>query len=101
MPFGDGTGPLGQGPMTGRGLGYCSGYSRPNYAQSGWGRGWFGRGRGRGLRRWWAFQPPVPYQPSNTKEEMEMLKEEAEILRKELIDIEATIQDLKTPKKKS
>jgi hypothetical protein len=23
MPRGDGTGPLGQGPMTGRGMGYC------------------------------------------------------------------------------
>ena len=27
MPFGDGTGPLGLGPMTGRGAGYCAGYN--------------------------------------------------------------------------
>jgi len=98
MPFGDGTGPLGRGPMTGRGLGYCAGYNRPGYGYSGWGRSWFGRGRG--LRRWWAFQPPVPYQPSSTKEEMEMLREEADALRVELKDIESAIQDLKTKNKK-
>jgi len=52
MPGGDGTGPLGQGPMTGRGLGYCVGYAAPGFT---WGRG-YGRGqgfgRGFGLRRW-------------------------------------------------
>lgn len=111
MPFGDRTGPLGQGPMTGRGLGYCSGYNQPGYGYPGWGRGWFGRGRGwsgrgRGWGRvdygypaWgdWGYYPPA--QPT-AKEEMQMLREEAEILRKELADIESTIQDLKTRKKK-
>ena len=43
MPFQDGTGPQGQGPRTGRGMGNCSG-------QGGTGRG-FGRGRGRGAGR--------------------------------------------------
>ncbi|AWB10954.1 hypothetical protein TDSAC_1618 [Thermodesulfobium acidiphilum] len=47
MPRGDGTGPLGQGPMTGRGLGYCSGNTLPGFAAAGYriGRGFFGRGR--------------------------------------------------------
>jgi len=31
MPFGDGTGPMGLGPMTGRAAGYCAGYSVPGY----------------------------------------------------------------------
>ena len=31
MPRGDGTGPGGMGPMTGRGAGYCAGYSVPGY----------------------------------------------------------------------
>jgi hypothetical protein len=66
MPGGDRTGPLGQGPMTGRGAGYCAGYSMPGYANPfvgrgwfGWGRGfgrgrgWFGRGGGRGWRHWY------------------------------------------------
>jgi hypothetical protein len=61
MPAGDGTGPLGMGPMTGRGMGYCAGYPTPGFANT-WparfGRGFFGRGfgagfgRGRGNRFW-------------------------------------------------
>jgi len=31
MPHGDRTGPLGQGPRTGRGAGYCSGNTKPGY----------------------------------------------------------------------
>jgi len=29
MPGGDGTGPMGRGPMSGRGLGYCAGFRMP------------------------------------------------------------------------
>ena len=29
MPGGDGTGPMGMGPMTGRGAGYCAGFAAP------------------------------------------------------------------------
>ena len=47
MPAGDGTGPRGMGPMTGRGAGYCGGYDAPGYANPIPGRG-FGMGRGRG-----------------------------------------------------
>ena len=43
MPFGDRTGPSGQGAMTGWGRGYCSGQN----PQAGIGQG-FGRGGGRG-----------------------------------------------------
>jgi len=64
MPFGDGTGPMGLGPMTGRAAGYCAGYGMPGYANPipgrgfwGWGRGrgfWgWGRGGGRGWRHWY------------------------------------------------
>jgi hypothetical protein len=75
MPFGDGTGPLGLGPLTGRAAGYCTGSGRPGFANPApgyrrpygyaysrpvwpsWGyrvgRG-FGRGLGRGSGRgWW------------------------------------------------
>ena len=54
MPFGDGTGPRGMGPMTGRRAGYCAGSGRPGFANPVPGRGWFGvgwAGRGRGLGR--------------------------------------------------
>ncbi len=39
MPRGDGTGPAGLGPMTGRAAGYCAGYSGPGYANPLLGRG--------------------------------------------------------------
>jgi len=70
MPFGDGTGPLGLGPKTGRAAGFCAGFGRPGFANPmpgypyshgyaglapvrlRWGRG-FGRGLGRGLGRSW------------------------------------------------
>ena len=58
MPRGDRTGPLGQGPMTGRAAGFCSGQTVAGFqnpAGGGWGmwgwaggRGGGGRGRGGG-----------------------------------------------------
>ena len=78
MPFGDGTGPQGFGPMTGRAAGYCAGYGIPGYMNPAPGRGWgaygwggrgrgrgWGRGRGRGFGRgWrWAHVAPAPYAP--------------------------------------
>lgn len=67
MPGGDGTGPIGMGPMTGRAAGYCAGYPAPGYMNSvpgafgygfgrgGWGRGrgGFARGAGRGRKNWY------------------------------------------------
>lgn len=50
MPRGDGTGPMGMGPMTGRGAGYCAGFAAPGYMNSTSGYG-VGFGRGRGFRR--------------------------------------------------
>ena len=53
MPRGDRTGPRGFGPMTGRGAGFCAGYTMPGYMNPvpGWGFGGRGSGgRGRGWR---------------------------------------------------
>ncbi len=47
MPRGNRTGPRGDGPMSGRGAGYCAGNDRPGFASSEFGRG-FGRGMGQG-----------------------------------------------------
>ena len=60
MPRGDGTGPAGMGPMTGRGAGYCAGFGVPGYMNPvpGGGMG-MARGRGggfgggRGWRNWY------------------------------------------------
>ena len=49
MPGGDGTGPGGMGPMTGRAAGFCAGYPVPGYANPVGGRG-MGMGGGRGFR---------------------------------------------------
>ena len=54
MPRGDGTGPAGLGPMTGRAAGYCAGYPAPGFMNPMPGpgfRGW-GRGGGWGRRNW-------------------------------------------------
>lgn len=80
MPGGDGTGPLGLGPMTGRAAGFCAGYPVPGYTNPVPGRGFWGRGRGmgrgwgRGFGRGWrgmawagyyppAWGRPVPWTP--------------------------------------
>jgi len=125
MPAGDGTGPRGLGPMTGRGAGYCTGYSAPGYMNPAWGRGFAGRGRGwfghgRGHRRWfyatgvpgWArtgYGGPVcgptvyPYVPEMTaKDEMNVLKKQAEYLQLQLKDIQdrmSTLENDEAPKK--
>jgi len=45
MPFGDGTGPAGMGPMTGRAAGFCAGYPVPGYMNPVVGRaGFYGAG---------------------------------------------------------
>jgi len=53
MPRGDGTGPMGMGPMTGRGAGFCGGRGIAGFVSSpglGFGRGRGGRGGGYGRR---------------------------------------------------
>lgn len=52
MPGGDRRGPVGRGPMTGRGLGYCSSNLSDGGYFRGYGRGMgYGNGRGRGRGR--------------------------------------------------
>ncbi len=68
MPGGDRTGPMGMGPMTGRGAGYCAGSPAPGFMNRGFGGGGggFGRGRGgggQGWRNWFrgaSQQPAAP-----------------------------------------
>ncbi len=47
MPRGDRTGPVGEGPQTGRGMGFCAGYDHPGYINQGRG---YARGFGGGFR---------------------------------------------------
>ena len=122
MPAGDGTGPRGMGPMTGRGAGYCTGYGAPGYTNPmpgrGFGMGW-GRGRGGGGGRGWRNMyyatglpgwarygyapawgaPPAaaygPYgAPPTPEQETEFLKSQAEMLKEELDAISQRIAEL-------
>ena len=45
MPRGDRTGPFGEGPQTGRRMGYCAGYEHPGFVSPhpNWGGGGYGR----------------------------------------------------------
>ena len=55
MPRGDRTGPMGMGPMTGRGAGFCAGFNVPGFMNAVSGRGGMGFGRGRGRGSVWAW----------------------------------------------
>ncbi|HUU45101.1 MAG TPA: DUF5320 domain-containing protein [Acidobacteriota bacterium] len=119
MPRGDRTGPLGQGPMSGRGAGYCAGAPVPGYANPAWGGfgrgGGLGRGGGRGQRHrnWyyatglpgWArnrggaplgmpYVPPT--MPSEAPDEAVILKQQADYHESVLKDIRQRLAGLET-----
>jgi hypothetical protein len=117
MPAGNRRGPLGQGPRTGRGMGYCAGYPVPGFMSPGpglgFGRGFgrgFGFGRGRGWRRGgrgffggYPYEMPYgyPYSPypmgspfPSQEEEKEILKDEADAIEEELAHIKKRLKEL-------
>ena len=116
MPRGDGTGPMGMGPMTGRAAGYCAGYPVPGYMNPYGGRGGFGGGWGRGRRNWYSatglpgwyrasvglpawggpgFVPTVPPTTAPSKEqEVEFLKAQAESMEGALGEIRKRLEEL-------
>ena len=123
MPRGDRTGPTGNGPLTGRGMGYCKGYDVPGYMNQGLNQGFgrgrgFGRGMGRG-NRWgfyatgqpgWArghgnemmgpfgYRNPSPPTQMNELSELGYLKDQAKTLKKMLDDVNSQISNLKNAK---
>jgi hypothetical protein len=86
MPRFNGTGPLGYGSGSGRGLGPCG-------AGMGWRRGGCVRGFG-----WRNFKGYFPGQTFTKKEEADVLSEEAEVLEEELKTIKSRLKDLKGKK---
>lgn len=108
MPGGDRTGPMGMGPMTGRGAGYCAGYNLPGYANPvlgrgfGRGRGWFGRGRGRGWTGRYGYGPgfgfgwvnPDYSEAGSNLEEKEILDAQARQLQAQLDELHKRIEIL-------
>ena len=109
MPAGDGTGPMGMGPRTGRAAGFCAGFGVPGYMNSMPGRGFgmgFGRGRGggRGRGRGWRnmffatglpgwARDSVPATPAPTQE-LAVLKQQAEHFGNALENIRKRIKEI-------
>jgi len=78
MPKGDGTGPMGNGPMSGRGFGNCTGY--------GTGRSFgFGRGLCNRIRM---FASP------NQNVEKAFLQEEADVLQTRLNTVRKRLDEM-------
>jgi hypothetical protein len=114
MPRGDGTGPAGMGPMTGRGAGYCAGYSAPGFANPNAarpaGRGIYGQGsgRGRGYRNmyyatglpYWLRNNPYPEAQAVKNEQygpqegLAGLKEQSRLLQQQLDMVQKKIEEL-------
>ena len=129
MPGGDGTGPMGMGPMTGRAAGYCAGYPVPGFMNptpgGGFGGMGRGRGRGRGFGRGWGWQagygaaaygpspaapyapaygpyPGAPYAPAVAPEaELDALKTQADYFTKALEEIRQRIDELQAEQKEA
>ena len=119
MPGGDRTGPLGQGPITGRGAGYCRGYGMAGSANLGRSGGW-GAGRGAGFGRggygrgWrnrflatgvpgWAWNrggvgATQSFRDPSRGQERRYLEEQAEALKSELAEIDRRLAELRTDK---
>ena len=114
MPGYDGTGPMGMGPRTGGGFGYCppaAGGVPAGGVVRGLGRGglpWgggrgFGGGRGRGYGRGmrgafggvapYAYGPVAAPQPT-AEQETQWLRGQADAIRQELAGIEQRLSEL-------
>lgn len=109
MPGGNGTGPQGLGPMTGRAAGFCAGFSAPGYhnpAGSGFVRGFGcgkggGRGgRGRGFRNM-CFATGLPgwarfggVGTAGATDEKQVLASQADALRVQLDGIQKRLEQL-------
>jgi hypothetical protein len=100
MPRGDGTGPVGMGPMTGRAAGFCAGFNAPGFMSQCMGRGFRGFWR-HGAGRGWRNRFCTPWYPANTpqvyaQQEVEYLKEQAQYLKESLDEINKRIEQLQT-----
>jgi len=104
MPRGDGTGPWGMGPMTGRGAGFCAGFGVPGYMNPMPDCFRFGFGRGRGFRRMfyltglpgWARYgyPAFGFTNLPAADEKEILSNQAELLEEQLQQVKKRLKKL-------
>lgn len=101
MPGFNGTGPQGMGPMTGGGRGFCS----PRGTARGYGSGMRPRGFGYGMGpRGYGFAgyrgnrgfSPVGYPSAgiDNRTELDALREQADMMKRDMAEIERRIQEL-------
>lgn len=87
---------MGQGSMTGRGFGFCSGNDIPGF-ENGFG-GLGRRGRGFGRRNFWNWpfsnSGMLRHRIPDREEEVKMLKSQAESLKNSQKDIERRLGEL-------
>jgi len=83
MPRQDGTGPSGQGPMTGRGLGPCGRGLRRGF------------GRGMGWRCWGSGRMPYREVSFTEAEEKKLLEAELKEIELEKQEIQKRLKELK------
>ena len=107
MPRGDKTGPMGMGPMTGRGAGLCRGNDSPGSTSAGRGRfggsgrmggGFGGRRRGcrnmfnaTGLPGWMRFNGNAV---TSLEDEKGLLKSQADFLNRSLDAVNKRLRDI-------
>jgi hypothetical protein len=110
MPGGNGTGPSGMGPMTGRVAGFCAGYSVPGFMNFAGGRAYRGAGLGfgaggRGRRNRYATGVPgrarIGYAmpewgsyEADGGDERQLLKQQADYLQRSIDQINKRIQEI-------
>jgi hypothetical protein len=120
MPGGDRTGPLGQGPRTGRAAGFCADFEIPGYVNPGFsyrfgygggrgfrggaGRGWRHRYYATGLPGWarpdrdyapaWSWGHPSAQSHMAPFDELKFLRSEAGRCEKALQEIRARIEEV-------
>ena len=107
MPRGDRTGPNGNGPMTGRRLGLCTGNDSPGFemtpggfaqgAGRGYGRAYgrgFGYGRGMGYRHGQQYGRYADEIVPEVSQET-LLENEARVLKEQLASLEKQLAELK------
>jgi uncharacterized protein (DUF2126 family) len=120
MPYGDRTGPRGMGPVTGRGFGFCTGYSQPGRytTPGGWyhrgGGSWYGGGGGWGHRNWYRATGLTGWQraawfagrpdfeagavPVSSEDEAVFLRREAEDLERALGEVKRRLEEMEKNK---
>ena len=98
MPFGDGTGPMGLGPMTGRRAGFCAGFGRPGFTNP-------IPGRRFGFARRMPYGYPYggygygyPQGAILKEEEMRTLEDQARAMESDLNAIRKRLEELRASK---